>query len=80
MSTTKETEREQREHRLALEEVRKQMTAFGNQIMEYFDHARADVENYKFTIEKHGDGVEVEVQFKAYVHPKTEEASKIIPK
>ncbi len=56
------------------------MLSFGNQVHEYFDHIQADVENYKFTVEKHGDGVEVEVVFKAFVHPKLSEAAKIIPK
>ncbi|HZW56456.1 MAG TPA: hypothetical protein VFF30_09225 [Nitrososphaerales archaeon] len=56
------------------------MLSFGNQVHEYFDHIQADVENYKFTVEKHGDGVEVEVVFKAFVHPKLSEAATIIPK
>jgi hypothetical protein len=55
------------------------MLAFGNEIHEYFDHISADVENYKFTAEKHGEGVEVEITFKAFVHPRQNEASKIIP-
>lgn len=72
---------ERENHRLALEEIRKQMTGFGNQLLEYFDHIQAQVENYKFTVEKHGEGVEVEVQFKAHIHPKTSsDASKIVPK
>ena len=68
------------EHRAALENVRKQMVVFGNQLHEYFQHTQAEVENYKFTVEKHGEGIEVELLFKAYVHPKISEAAKIIPK
>ena len=68
------------EHRLTLEDVRKRVLAIGNEVHEYFEHIGADVENYKFTVEKHGEGIEVEVVFKAYVHPKTSEAAKIIPK
>ena len=47
---------------------------------EYLEHIQADVENYKFTVEKHGEGIEIEVSFKAFVHPKVNEAAKIIPK
>jgi len=46
---------ERTEHRLALENARKQMLTFGNQMHEYLEHIQADVENYKFTVEKHGD-------------------------
>jgi hypothetical protein len=87
LGTEKETKHEHEhghegshEHRLEMEDVRKQITSFGNQIHEYFDHVQAEVENYKFTVEKHGDGIEVEVQFKAYVHPKTGESAKVVPK
>ena len=71
---------ERKELRVAMETVRRQMQSFGNQLHEYFDHIQADVENYKFIVEKHGDGLEVEVEFKAFVHPKNNEAAKIIPK
>lgn len=68
------------ERRLALESVRKQMRTFAHQAQEYFDRVQADVENYKFIVEKHGEWVEVEVVFKAYIHPKAIEAANIIPK
>jgi len=68
------------EHRMSTEDVRRQIMTFGDQIHEYFDTTQAEVENYKFTVEKHGEGVQVEIQFKAYVHPKSSDASKIIPK
>lgn len=83
VTTEKKTpakEGERSEEKLAMESVRKQMLTFGNQMHEYFEHIQADVENYKFTVEKHGDGIEIEVSFKAFVHPKTNEAAKIIPK
>jgi hypothetical protein len=84
-TVTTETERTEygHEHHMDLEEVRKEVMAFGNQMHEYFghmNHIQAEVENYKFVVEKHGEGIEVEIQFKAYVHPKTIDASKVIPK
>ena len=68
------------EHRMALEDVRKEMMHFGNQLHEYFDSVQAEVENYKFVVEKHGEGIEVEVEFKANIHPEHVEALKMIPK
>jgi predicted RNase H-like nuclease (RuvC/YqgF family) len=85
MSTmTSEHEKTEHEHRMDLEEVRKQVMTYGKEIHDYFDHMnhlQAEVENYKFSVEKHGEGIEVEVQLKAYVHPKKpNDVSKIIPK
>lgn len=76
----KSTGEEKVEYSEALENARRRMLAFGNEIREYLEHVRADIENYKFTAEKHGEGLEIEVAFKAFVHPKVNEASKIIPK
>lgn len=79
-SMSSEKESGEHERRMEMEEVRKHIMSFGSQLHEYLDTIQAEVENYKFTVEKHGEGVEVEVQFKAYVHPKTSDVSKIIPK
>jgi len=57
------------EYKEALKNARKEMVTFGNQIHEYLEHIHADVENYKFTVEKHGEGIEIELNLKAYVHP-----------
>ena len=81
--STMEKERTEHEHRLAMEEVRKQVMTFGNQLHDYFgqmNHIQAEVENYKFTLEKKGEGIDVEVLFKAYVHPKQIEVARIVPK
>ncbi len=63
----KETSQEQR---MSLENVRRQILTFGNEIHAYLEKVEANVEGYKFSVEKHGDGVEVEVEFKALIHPK----------
>ena len=84
MSTVTEkkmTEKEERaEDRALMESVRKRVLAFGNEMQQYFEHIHADVENYRFVVEKHADGLEIEVNFKAFVHPATKEATKVIPK
>jgi Mg2+ and Co2+ transporter CorA len=67
------------ENRQSLEDVRKHVLTFGNSLQGYFEHIQADVGNYKFIVEKHGEGVEIEVTFKAFVHSKTNEAIKKIP-
>ena len=57
------------EYKEALKNVGSDFVSFGNQLHEYLENVHADVENYKFTVEKHGDGIEIEIQLKAYVHP-----------
>lgn len=64
------------EYKETLKNVRSQMLTFGNEVHEYLEHVRADVENYKVSVEKHGEGIEIEVQFKAYIHPQ-KQASEI---
>ena len=72
---TQETDAESKQ---TVEDVRKHVLTFGNSIHEYFEHVQAEVENYKFIVEKRGEGLEVDVMFKAFVHPKTNEATKQI--
>ncbi|HZW56455.1 MAG TPA: hypothetical protein VFF30_09220 [Nitrososphaerales archaeon] len=48
-----------------------QMTAFGNTIREYLEKVDANVENYKFSVAKHGDGLDVELELKVLVQPKS---------
>ena len=56
------------------------MVAFGNQVRQYFDQVHARIENPKFTVEKQDEGIQVEIQLKAYIHPKPADASTIIRK
>lgn len=84
MSTTLLEKKPQTEEskilRFDVEDVRKEIHTLGSQIQEYLDHFQAEVENYKFTVEKNGNGLEVEVNLRALIRQKDNEASKIIPK
>lgn len=72
MTTISERGMETREEgRFNLEGVRKQMLQFGHQMEDYLNRVEANVEGYKFAVEKRGDGVELEVEFKAIIRPKT---------
>ncbi len=63
---------------LLMENVRKRMLTFGNELQQSFEHVHADVENYKFSVDKRADGVDIEVNFKAFVHPMHKEATKVM--
>lgn len=84
MSTTLIEKKPQTEEsktlRFDMEDVRKEIHTLSSQVQEYLDHFQAEVENYKFTVEKNGNGLEVEVNFRALIRQKDNEASKIIPK
>ena len=58
-----------REHR-SLENVRERILAYESEIKQYLEHLNANVEYYKFSVEKHGDGVTVEVSVKATIREK----------
>lgn len=75
-----EKPRETTEAPATLESVRRQILSFGTQIHEYLTKVEANVEDYKFNVQKKEDGVEVEVEFKAMIRPKHTSASKIISK
>ncbi len=63
-----------REHR-TLENVRERILGYEQEIKNYLDHLDANVEYYKFAVEKHGDGVSVEVSVKATIRPRPGEPS-----
>ena len=63
-------ERIEGEHPASLSHVRQQILTYGDQIHEFLEHVHADVETYKFTVEKRDEGVEVEVNFKALIRSK----------
>ncbi len=69
MSTVmKETVEEERP--VSLSHVRQQILTYGDEIHAFLEHVHADVENYKFTVEKRADGVVVEINFKALIKTK----------
>lgn len=64
-----------REHR-SLEEVRTRILTYEQDIKQYLEHLNANVEYYKFSVEKHGDGVSVEVSVKATIRERPAQAAK----
>lgn len=63
-----------REHR-SLDNVRERILSYENDIKQYLDQLNANVEYYKFSVEKHGDGLTVEVSVKATIRPKSSESA-----
>ena len=52
---------------VSIDDARKQLVAYGSQIQEYLGQIGANVENYKFSIEKTKEGIIVDVAFRASV-------------
>ncbi len=69
MSATKPQEKAGQEHH-NLENIRERILAYEHELKDYLDHINANVEYYKFSVEKHGDGVTFEVSVKATIRPK----------
>jgi hypothetical protein len=66
------------DHPVTIDDVRRYMSTFGTQVREYFDQIHAEVENYKFSVEKHGEGMRIELQFRATLQPRPGEPAKAI--
>ncbi len=69
MSTTGSKEQAGQE-RPSLDKVRERILAYEHEVKEYLDHLGANVDYYKFSVEKHEDGISVEVSIKATIRPK----------
>jgi hypothetical protein len=56
--------------RVSLDGVRNEILGYEHQIKEYLDSLEAKVDNYKFSVERHGDGLTIDIAFKATVNAK----------
>jgi hypothetical protein len=55
---------------VSLDNVRNQLLSYEHQIKEYLDKLEATVDTYKFSVEKHGEGLTVDIALRATVRPK----------
>jgi hypothetical protein len=55
---------------LSLQQIRSRLATYEGEFRQFLDSHQANVEVYKFTVEKEGDGFSVEVDIKASLHPK----------
>lgn len=70
MSTVRMEVKEPTPYDRRVETVGDRLQAYEHRIRDYLANLEANVEYYKFAVEKHGDGLEVEVSIKAIIHPK----------
>lgn len=55
---------------LSLQQIRSRIATYENELRQFLDSHQANVETYKFSVEKEGDGFSVEVDIKASLHPR----------
>jgi hypothetical protein len=53
--------------------VQEQIQSFGSQIRDYLNQVQADIETYKFSVEKRESGLAIDVMFRATLKPKASE-------
>jgi hypothetical protein len=51
----------------SIDSIRTQLSSYGNQIQEYLKNVNAQVEDYKFSIEKRDNGLSIDIEFKATI-------------
>ncbi len=69
MTTEKTRKTEGGEEEQAAERL-SQIAAYGHQLTEFLDGVGARVEAYKFSVEKQGEALVIDVAIKASFHPK----------
>ncbi len=59
--------------------VKQQLTDIGSQFKEYLNKVDTKIDGYKFSIEKHNDGLTVDFSFRATIRPKdTKTTEKVV--
>ncbi len=54
----------------SMSHIRREILTYGDEIHSFLEHVHADVETYKFTVEKREEGLEVDINFKALIRSK----------
>lgn len=55
---------------LTLQQIRSRLVSYEKELRQFLDSHQANIETYKFSVEKEGDGFSVEVDIKASLRPK----------
>ncbi len=55
---------------VSFDSIRREMNSLGNKVEEYLEKVGANIETYKFSVDRRGEEIEVDVQFKAFILPK----------
>ena len=55
---------------LSLQQIRSRLVTYESELRQFLDTHQANVETYKFSVEKEGDGFSIEIDIKASLHPK----------
>lgn len=58
------------EEHISIDNVKNQIQSYEHQIREYLSKIDATVDTYKFSVEKHGEGITIDISFKATIQPK----------
>jgi hypothetical protein len=64
------TEKNEESH-VSVDSVKHQLLSYEHQIKEYLDKLEATVDTYKFSVEKHGEDLTLDMALKATIHVKS---------
>ncbi len=70
MASEKVVEMKGSGQRVTLEQLRSRITTYRNELRGYLEGHEANIETYKFSVEKEGDGFIVDVAVRASIHSK----------
>ena len=55
---------------ISVDNVKHQLMSYEHEIRKYLDKLEATVDTYKFSVEKHGDDLTIDMALKATIHVK----------
>jgi hypothetical protein len=50
--------------------VKQHISNYSNQVQDYLNKVDAKIDGFKFTLEKHGEELTIDLSFRATIHPK----------
>lgn len=65
--------------KIPFDSIRSEILSLGTRIEEYLDKVGADVQEWKFSVDQRAGGIDVEVRFRAFVHPRSSKTIESAP-
>ena len=61
-----------KESNMSVENVKTQISSYGNQIQNFLSATKVDIQQYRLLVEKNGNGVNIDIAFKAIISSERE--------
>jgi hypothetical protein len=70
--TLRQKQMASKESNVSVENVKTQIASYGNQIQDFLSATKIDIQQYRLLVEKNGNGVNIDIAFKATISSERE--------